>query len=71
MVVDREQTGFIKGCDIFENILNVASSLDLASQSNKKNLLMGFDFDKAYDRLRWDFMLKVLRKFQWGSCRSV
>lgn len=72
-MVEREQTGFIKDQDIFKNILNVASSLDYASHSRKKMLLMKFDFDKAYDRLRWNFMLKVLLKLGFGEvfCKMI
>ena len=35
--------------------------------NNKKGVLLFLDFEKAFDSVEWNFLLKTLEKFNFGS----
>lgn len=57
------QKGFVKGRHILDAIIVVYELLH--SMENNKKLAMAFkiDISKAYDRVSWDFLFEVLRRF--------
>lgn len=61
-----EQTGFIKGRFILDNLMLAWETIEWAQQSGQNPLLVKLDFDKAYDRIHWDFILKMLHSLGFG-----
>lgn len=58
------QTGFIKGRSIVENILlSQEIVIDIRIRTKSANVVVKLDMTKAYGRLSWLFLTKVLRKF--------
>ena len=59
-LVDRDQTGFIKGCYIGENLLNLTSVIEYCELEKINAIIISFDFRKAFDRVEWDVVDQVL-----------
>ena len=57
------QTSFIKGRYILENLITSWEAMEWAKTSNQEVVMLLVDFEKAYDRVEWDFFIKMLRDF--------
>ncbi|KAL9662278.1 hypothetical protein QQ045_027111 [Rhodiola kirilowii] len=66
-LISNEQSGFVEGRSIHESI---GLAHDIVKDINNKvyggNVVIKLDMSKAYDRLSWNFLLKMLRAF--GFC---
>jgi hypothetical protein len=60
-VIGVNQTGFIKGRNILEGVLILHEVVDELKRSKGKGLIMKIDFEKAYDKVRWDFLEQVMK----------
>lgn len=56
-VIGPSQTGFVKGRNILEGVVIIH---ELRSKK-KQALILHIDFEKAYDRVQWDFLEKVMK----------
>lgn len=59
-VIDKNQTGFIKGRNILEGVVVLHEVLHKLKASKKKGLILKIDFKKAYDRVIWKFLEQVM-----------
>lgn len=61
LVVTPNQSGFIKGRLLSDNVL-LAQELvhDISRKLLSPNLALKLDMEKAYDRVQWSFLLKVM-----------
>ncbi|KAL9685919.1 hypothetical protein QQ045_023373 [Rhodiola kirilowii] len=68
-LISNEQSGFVEGRSIHESI---GLAHDIVKDINNKvyggNVVIKLDMSKAYDRLSWNFLLKMLRFF--GFCEQ-
>ncbi len=64
-IIDPDQTGFIKGRYIGENIIKTLDLLAFAEKENIPGLLISIDFEKAFDCLEWKFLDKTLVSFNF------
>lgn len=63
-LISPEQSGFVKGRNIHDNILLAYEfSQHLENNPVHHNVIIKLDMTKAYDRLSWLFLIKVLRAF--------
>jgi hypothetical protein len=60
-VTGFNQTGFIQGRNILEGVVILHEVIHELSHKKKKGLILKNDFEKAYDRVRWDFLEEVLQ----------
>ncbi|XP_070007206.1 uncharacterized protein [Nicotiana sylvestris] len=63
-LISEEQVGFVKGRNIVENILltqEIVTDIRLRTKAGP-NVILKLDMTKAYDRISWLFLTKVLRK---------
>ncbi|KAL3686353.1 hypothetical protein R1sor_008927 [Riccia sorocarpa] len=67
-LVDPEQTGFVDGRSITDNILCVKLSQELAGQRNVPSLFYKLDFAKAFDHVQHEFLWETMR--QMGFCQN-
>jgi hypothetical protein len=58
--VDRSQTAFIKGRCLHEGVLALHEIAHELRVKNLKGVLLKLDFEKAYDRVNWEFLREVL-----------
>ena len=65
-IISTNQTGFVKGRFIGENISHVLSLMDYCDENNIAGLFVSIDFEKAFDLLEWNFVIKCLKSFNFG-----
>ena len=66
-IIDSSQTGFIKGRYIGENIRLLTDIIDNVNDKNLPGILFFSDFEKAFDSLDHDFMIKCLKHLNFGD----
>ena len=72
-LINEDQTGFVSGRYMGENIRLIEDLIGLLEKNNKPGLLLCLDFEKAFDSLDWSFLFRVLRSFGFGDsiCKWV
>ena len=66
-VIHPTQTGFIRERSILDNVYTFWESVALATKSNQKLVVLMLDFEKAYDRVDWEFLQGVLIRFGFSK----
>ena len=66
-LINYDQTGFLKGRFIGENIRLIDSIIQYATEKNIPGLLLFIDFEKAFDSLEWPFIHDTLRSYGFGA----
>ncbi|KAI3466941.1 hypothetical protein Pfo_023604 [Paulownia fortunei] len=62
-IISLAQSGFVKGRLISDNILLAQELMHTINDKRKhENVALKLDMNKAYDRVQWSFLYKVLRK---------
>ncbi|XP_059069967.1 uncharacterized protein LOC131859829 [Cryptomeria japonica] len=61
--IGPSQTGFIKGRYILENLITSWEAMDWAKNSHQNTAMLLLDFEKAYDKVEWKFILMMLEAF--------
>ena len=67
LLIHNDQTGFISGRYIGENIRNLYNLLQYTDNSHIPGLLLLIDFEKDFDSIAWSFIYKVLDFFKFGE----
>ena len=66
-IIYSDQVGYIKNRFIGENIRTTVDMMTYCKMKKVPLLITQIDFEKAFDSLSWDFMLKCLKKFNFGD----
>ena len=66
-LIHSDQTGFVKGRYIGENIRLISNVLDLTKDQKIPGIPVALDFRKAFDSLEWPFIMITLDAFNFGS----
>jgi hypothetical protein len=59
-VIGENQAGLIKGRNILEGVVVLHEVLHSLSRDKGRGMIFKIDFEKAYDRVRWDFLEEVM-----------
>jgi hypothetical protein len=59
-IIHISQTTFLKGSNIMNSILALHEILHETKKNRKTGVLLKLDFEKAYDKVDWGFLLKCL-----------
>lgn len=65
--ISKEQKGFIKGRRLVEAVVSLWEGFDHATESGQDFVFVKIDFDKAYDRLEWSFILRCMEAMGFGE----
>ena len=65
-MIHSDQTGFIKGRYIGENIRKLYDLMHYTEENKIPGLLLLIDFEKAFDSIAWSFITKTLSFFNFG-----
>ena len=66
-LINHDQTGFIKGRYIGENIRLIIDAMEYTKAHNIPGILVFLDFRKAFDSLEWPFIMRTLDTFNFGK----
>ena len=66
-IISSDQTGFIKGRYIGENIRIALDMIDYTNFNNTPGFMLLADIEKAFDKLEWSYMFQVLKFFNFGE----
>ena len=64
-LIDEDQTGFIKGRYIGQNVTNIIDLLNYTEENDIPALLVSIDYEKAFDKLEWNFITTALEQFKF------
>ena len=66
-IISQDQNGYLKNRFIGFNVRTILDAIEY-SNNNKLNTLLAFlDFEKAFDKINWQFMDKTLLNFGFGQ----
>ena len=66
-IIDNDQTGFLKGRFIGENVRLIDSIINFAAAKKIPGLLLFLDFEKAFDTVEWAFVQKTFLILQFWA----
>ena len=65
-IINPDQTGYVKGRYIGENVCLISDIMSYTSEKNMPGVALFIDFRKAFDTIEWDFLSDTLSKFNFG-----
>jgi hypothetical protein len=60
-ITKPSQSAFLPGRYIFEGVVVLHETIHELKRNKQKGLILKLDFEKAYDKVNWDFLQQVLR----------
>ena len=65
-LINPDQTGYVKGRYIGENIRLIYDLIHYTDKTNQKGIPIFLDFKKAFDSIEWNYLLETLQLFTFG-----
>ena len=65
-IINPDQTGYVKGCYIGENIRLIQDLMFYLEKENFPGIAVFVDFQKAFDTIEWNYLEKALALFNFG-----
>jgi mannosylglycoprotein endo-beta-mannosidase len=66
-IIRPNQTGFVKGRSILDNVFMAQKALGWAEESEQDLVLLLLDFEKAFNRIEWGFLFMALTKLGFSG----
>jgi hypothetical protein len=67
-IINKSQNAFIKGRNIMDGVMCLHEILHDTRIKKKDGITLKLDFEKAYDKINWKFLLETLK--QRGFCET-
>ena len=64
-IISLTQSAYIKGRFIGNNIRLIEDLISLCDELSDEASIIFLDFQKAFDTIEWDFIIAVLKKFNF------
>ena len=65
-LINPDQTGYVKGRYIGENVRLIYDLIHYTDKPNQKGIAIFLDFKKAFDSIEWNYLLQTLQFFNFG-----
>ena len=65
-LIDKDQTGFLKGRNVTENLRKLLDIINLAEMKQIPAVIISIDFEKAFDRVEHRALFKIMQWFNFG-----
>ena len=65
-IISKNQAGYVKGRNIVDNIRTIVDTLEYLKDRHLPGILIGVDFEKAFDSLSQVFLQSILKKLNFG-----
>ena len=66
-LIHHDQTAFMKGRDIGENLMDLQSIIEHCDKEQIAGLIIAIDFQKAFDNVAWQAYYRILKFFGFGE----
>ena len=66
-IIHYDQNAFVKGRTIFDAVRTISDVMDFTKQRGYHGIMTAIDFEKAFDSVNWNFLLKSLETFGFGE----
>ena len=66
-IIHQDQVGYLKGRQITDAVRAIADTIHYTDIKNNPGLLLFLDFRKAFDTINFEYILKCLKHFNFGS----
>ena len=66
-LIHKSQTGFQKGKQLGENIMQLLAIIDYCESTETSAVIMSIDFYKAFDTIKWSAIDQILEKYNFGE----
>ena len=66
-IISESQTGYVKERNIEDSIRLIQDVIHYLDTNNLPGILLAIDFQKAFDTIEWEFLLKALKHFNFGQ----
>jgi hypothetical protein len=60
-LISHSQTDFIPGRNIMEGVVMLHETIHELHRTTMNGVILKLDFEKAYDKVNWDFIQQTLR----------
>ena len=65
-IIHSNQNAFVKGRSIFDAIRTIDDVMEYTKEKDLSGILVAIDFEKAFDTLNFNFLIRALHKFNFG-----
>ena len=66
-IISKDQSGYLKNRFIGINIRSIIDIISSIEENDESALLAFLDFEKAFDKINWNFMKSCLKQFGFGE----
>jgi hypothetical protein len=66
-IINQSQSGFLKNRNIMDGIMALHEILHDTRIKKKDGLILKLDFEKAYNKMNWDFLFECLKQRRFGA----
>ena len=65
-LIHSNQNAFVKGRSIFDAVRSIDDIVDYCKRNGWLGILVAIDFEKAFDTVNFNFLIRTLHKFNFG-----
>ena len=67
LLIDEDQTGFIKNRQTQDNIRRALHTIEQINKDQISAIMLSLDAEKAFDSVGWEFLYLVMKRFKFSK----